>query len=279
MHTEEHLLHKAQNGDITAFHTLFAGFQKELRAFIYRMVTDRRDAEDLTHDTFVRAFDKLKTFEGNSSLKTWVFAIASRLCLDFLRKRKRWETDSQDRSRVYTESTEEAMEALIRAHKYTANGTYEIREHIDFCFTCMAKTLPIEQQLALVLKDMYQFTVKEIAEIIGRTAPAVKHLLHDARKAMIIIFDQRCALVSKKGACYQCSEINGFFNPKQNQQEALMRLQLVKEAATAGKEKLYRLRAQLAAGVDPLNAAGSDLHEVFMQLTRKVEGEIDEIDY
>ena len=279
MITEKHKLSLAKAGDINAFHELFNLFQKDLKAFIYRMVTDRTDAEDLTHDVFVKSFGKIKSFEEKSSLKTWVFTIASNLCIDFLRSKKRWVSDSQDRSRKYAESNIDVEEALIRTNKYSLHGTYEIKEHIDFCFTCMAKTLPIEQQIALILKDIFNFTVKEICQIINCSLGVSKHLLHDARKNMMIIFDNRCALINKRGICHQCSELNGYFNPRQHTQEALLKLQLVNEAASGDKEKLYHLRVELIKSVHPLNTEGSDLHEIFMQLTRKVEGEIEEIDY
>lgn len=279
MITEKEKLGLAKDGDINAFHDLFNSFQKDLKSFIYRMVTDRTDAEDLTHDVFVKSFDKIRLFEEKSSLKTWVFSIASNLCIDFLRSRKRWSPDSQDRSRKYAESNIDVEEALIRANKYSLHGSYEIREHIDFCFTCMAKTLPIEQQIALILKDIFNFTVKEICQIINCSLGVSKHLLHDARKNMTIIFDNRCALINKKGICHQCSELNGYFNPRQSTQEALLKLQLVNEAATNDKAKLYQLRVELIKNIQPLNAEGSNLHEIFMQITRKVEGEIEEIDY
>ena len=272
-------LELAKSGDINAFHQLFSPFQKELKAFIYRIVTDRSDAEDLTHDVFVKAFDKVGTFHDKSSLKTWVFTIASNMCIDFLRGRKRWESDNQDRSREYAESSMDVREAFINTNKYGAHGTFEIKEHIDFCFTCISKTLPIEQQIALILKDIYDFTLKEICEILNQSPGVVKHYLHDSRKTMTITFDHRCALVSKKGVCHQCSQLNGYFNPKQDAQYELMKLDLVKNVENRDKEKLYQLRTELIKQIDPLNSEGSDLHEIFMQLTRKVEGEIDEIDY
>ncbi|MBN8694599.1 MAG: RNA polymerase sigma factor [Bacteroidetes bacterium] len=273
------LIAKAKAGEIAAFHQLFNPFQKELKAYVYRLVTDRSDAEDITHDVFVKAFEKIALFQGRSSLKTWVFSIATHMCIDFLRGRRRWESDSQDRARLHAEASMDVEEALINKNKYSQYGLYEIKEHIDFCFTCMSKTLPIEQQIALILKDMFDFTVKEITEIIKSTVPTVKHYLHDARKTMTIIFDHRCALISKKGICHQCSELNGYFNPKQNSQYELMKLELVKNADSKQKEELFDLRTKLIKHIDPLNAEGSDLHEVFMQLTRKVEGEIEDIDY
>ncbi len=86
--------------------------------------------------------------------------------------------------------------AIDYAHQYAPHRAYEIREHIDYCFTCVSKMLDIEQQIARILKDVYEFKVKEIAVIMQKTYGAIKHLIHNARKTMINIFDDSCAFVS-----------------------------------------------------------------------------------
>ena len=94
----EEILKSALKGDINAFQTLFAEFQNQLKSYLYRLLTDRNDVDDLTHDTFIRAFDKLSTFRQDSSLKTWVFTIATHLAYDHLKKLKRWPADAQDQA-------------------------------------------------------------------------------------------------------------------------------------------------------------------------------------
>ncbi|MBA4053525.1 MAG: RNA polymerase subunit sigma-24, partial [Marivirga sp.] len=78
----EEILKKALAGDINSFQTLFSEFQPQLRSYLYRLLTDRNDVNDLAHDTFIRAFDKIATFKQESSLKTWVFRIATNLAYD-----------------------------------------------------------------------------------------------------------------------------------------------------------------------------------------------------
>ena len=85
----EEILKSALAGDINSFQTLFAEFQGQLKSYLYRLLTDRNDVDDLLHDTFIRAFDKISTFNQDSSLKTWVFKIATNLAYDHLRKLKR----------------------------------------------------------------------------------------------------------------------------------------------------------------------------------------------
>jgi RNA polymerase sigma-70 factor (ECF subfamily) len=69
-------------------------------------------------------------------------------------------------------------------HDTSHAGAYEMKEHMDFCFTCISKTLLIENQVALILKDIYDFQVREIGLILGKTEGVIKHLLNDARNIM-----------------------------------------------------------------------------------------------
>jgi RNA polymerase sigma-70 factor, ECF subfamily len=267
-------LKAAISGDIVAFQQLFAEFQPQLKSYLYRLLTDRNDTDDLTHDTFVKAFDKIATFKGESSLKTWVFQIATNLAYDFLKKYKRWQPDAQDQSKAYAMSHSFVAEAFFKVSNSIGEGAYEMTEHIDFCFTCISKALPIEQQIALILKEMYDFSVKEIMLILDKKEGVVKHLLIDSRKTMSYIFDQRCALINKNGVCNQCSELNGVFNPKQNQQAALMQLDLVKASKHFDREELYDLRIKLAKNIDPVRGKGADLQDLIMKCTRTAIGEI-----
>lgn len=274
MDSNETQLKKALNGDINSFQSLFSTFQNQLKSYLYRLLVDRNDAEDLTHDTFVKAFDKISTFKGECSLKTWVFQIATNLAYDYLRKKKRWGIDAQDKARTLAGGSDEIKTDFNFVHDNSPYGNYEIKEHIDFCFTCISKTLIIEQQLAIILKDIYDFSVNETSIIMNSSVGVIKHLLIDSRKNMTTIFDNRCALVNKNGACHQCSELNGFFNPKQNQQQAIVELDLVRLSTKFDKEKLFNLRTTLIKSIDPLRSSGSDLQDVIMKCTRRSIGEI-----
>jgi RNA polymerase sigma-70 factor (ECF subfamily) len=251
----EKLLAQAQEGDINAFHQLFRDFQPQLKSYLYRLSTDRTDADDLTHDTFVKAFDKISQFSGNSSLKTWVFSIGTNLAMDALRRRKPWPVDAQDQSRQASGQSPEVQQTYRHINQYSPDGTYEIREHIDFCFTCIAKTLPIEQQVSLLLKEVYKFRLKEITTILATTDGRVKHLLHAARQTMTDIFDARCSLVNQDGTCYQCTELNGFFNAKQQRQTRLLEIAPVQSGPHDTRNTLFELRTLL------VSASGAELHD------------------
>lgn len=266
---EKQLIGAARTGDEAAFNGLMAGHGREIRSYLYRMTACREDAEDLAQIVWVRVFRNLAKFEGRSSFRTWLFAIATSAARDHYRAKQRWSVDAQDRARTWAESGPETAEEFQRVARESEAGRYEIREHIDFCLTCIMKTLPLEEQVAVMLADIYGFTAAEAAEIIGVTLGVFKHLLHDARETMERIFERRCALISKTGICHQCSELNGFFNPAQDQHAELAKIDLVRAASDSNRSRLLDLRLALARGINPLHSAGADIQEAIMNVVRK----------
>ncbi|MBK7872315.1 MAG: RNA polymerase sigma factor [Saprospiraceae bacterium] len=166
------------------FQTAFIDFQKELKSYILRATGSHEDAEDLAQDTYIKAAQHIESFQGRSSLRAWVFAIASNLIKDHFRAKQRWSVRCMDNASKDAQENPELIDKMKALSEKTPAGKFEIREHINFCFTCMSKTLPIEQQLALILKDVYEFKVQEIMEILQLTEGRVKHLLAYARGTM-----------------------------------------------------------------------------------------------
>ncbi|MEO1411748.1 MAG: RNA polymerase sigma factor [Bacteroidota bacterium] len=267
-------LDRAARGDINAFQELFKTFQEELKTYLFRLLASRADAEDLTHDTFIRAFDKVASFRGEASFKTWVFRIATNLAYKALSKRRRWVEDVKGQAKDLVLGHPSLRGAIEGVHRTSEFGRFEMREHIDTCFTCMAKNLPIENQVALILKDVYDFSVKEIQLILDRSEGQVKYLLQTARKTLTDLFERRCALVNKNGVCHQCSELNGWFNPKQRQQEAKMKLQLVRRVEDLDARALFRLRLDLVKSINPLRSEGYELQEILLNCNRMAMGEL-----
>ncbi len=270
MHKKEKLK-EARKGSIHAFNDLFALHEKSLKSYLYRLLTNRQDVEDFYHNTFVKAFDKLESFNGTvSQLKSWIFTIATRLAYNYLNTRKRWDLNAQDVCRDSLVNNPENQKIFMGNVIQSRFNSYEIREHIDFCFTCISKTVSLEQQIALLLREVYQFKVKEIAQIMGRSEGKVKHYLLNGKEVMTDVFENRCALINKKGTCHQCSELQGIFNPKTEPQRELIKIQMVKDAEKLTKKELFLLRQKLIAKVNPMESAGMDLHDHLMQHMKKV---------
>ena len=233
------------------------------------MTACREDAEDLAPVVWVRVFRNLAKFKGRSSFRTWLFAIATSAARDHHRVKQRFPVDAQDRARTLAESGPETAEEFLRVARESEAGRYQIGEHIDFCLICIMKMLPLEEQLAVMLAEISGFTAVEGAEIIGVTLGVFKHLLHDARVKMERVFEHRCALISKSGVCHQCSELNGFFNPAQDQQAELAKIGLVRAANDANRCHLLDMRLARARGINPLHSAGADVQDAIMRVVQR----------
>ena len=248
----------------------FETFRGQLEAFILRMTASVQDTEDIVQDAYIKAYSKIDTFRAESSLKTWVFAIAANLAKDLLKSKKRWPENVTDICREAALSNPQFFQEAMHIRQTSPQGNFEIKEHIAFCFTCVSKSLPLEQQLVLLLKEVHNFRIKEIAQIIDQTEAMVKYYLHVGRSKMIEIFDGRCSLISKQGVCYQCTELNGIFNPKQSEQEELMKIKMVKEADSQGKVALFKLRAKILQEIDPFESGAAELQLHHLEHNRQV---------
>lgn len=237
----------------------FEAARGQLRSYILRITASVQDTDDIVQDTWIKATEKLSTFKGNSSLKTWLFSIASNLAKDNLRARRRWTEDVTDVCKEAAMSNREFFQEAMTIRATSPQGKFEIKEHITFCFTCLAKSLPLEQHLCLLLKEVYSFKVAEIALIIDQTEAMVKYYLHRSRSKMVDIFEGRCSLINKKGVCHQCTELNGIFNPKQKAQEELVKIDMVKAAENSDKEHLFDLRMKVVQGIDPFESDAAEL--------------------
>jgi RNA polymerase sigma-70 factor, ECF subfamily len=248
----------------------FEQARPQLKSYILRITASVADAEDIVQDTFIKASDKKDGFRGESSVKTWLFAIASNLAKDNLRVRRRWVENVTDIAREAALSNPAFFKEAMTIHATSPQGAFEIKEHIAFCFTCIAKSLPLEQQITLLLKEVYEFKVVEIVQILDTTEAMVKYYLHTGRSKMIQIFEGRCALINKEGVCHQCSELNGIFNPKQKIQEELVKIEMARQAEKADKEHLFDLRMDILKGIDPFESGAAELQLHHLEHNRRI---------
>ena len=248
----------------------FETFQRELKSFLLRMTASVPDAEDIVQETYLKAYSKIDTFRGESSLKTWVFTIASNLAKDLLKSKKRWPETVTDLCREEALGNRQFFQEAMQIRQTSPQGNFEIKEHIAFCFTCVSKSLPLEGHLVLLLKEVYDFKVKEISQILQLTEAMVKYRLHTSRKKMIEIFDHRCSLINKQGICHQCTELNGIFNPKQKAQEELVKIEMAREAEHRSKDELFDLRMKILQELDPFESGAAELQLHHLEHNRQV---------
>ena len=249
----------------TDYQQEFLAFRPQLQSYLFRLVASRPSAEDLLQDTYVRVFDKLDTFEGKSSFKTWVFAIATNLARDHHRGQQRWGENWMDLVR----DAHVADPALFAKKKSvleeSPEGKFVLSEHLNYCFNCVTKTLLLEEQVCLWLKEVYAFKVREIMEIVSLSEGKVKHAIADARKHLTRIFAHKCALINKQGTCSQCTGLNQIYNPEQDAHIEANKLKMVREQENPNAQYLLDLRLELVQNIDPLAGRTTDLHSYLIE--------------
>jgi RNA polymerase sigma-70 factor, ECF subfamily len=242
----------------------------QLKSYILRITASVEDAEDIVQDAFIKASQKLDSFRGDSSVKTWIFTIASNLTKDNLRAKKRWTENVTDICKAKAIANPNYFPAVMNIQATSPHGQFEVKEHISFCLTCISKSLPLEQQICILLKEIYDFKVSEITQILGSTEAMVKYYLHTSRAKMVNIFEGRCALINKEGTCHQCSELNGIFNPKQDFEIEKNKIELAKIIDKGDKEHLLGLRFKIMKEIDPFSSNGSALQLHHLEHDRKI---------
>ncbi len=249
------------------FQTEFISFQSELNSFIFRLVMNKQETEDLVQDVYLKAMENLSSFQPHkASLKTWVFTIALNSAKNRLKQKRRWSEDYLTIAKNYNTAKPERFQNMLKEFRSTPDAVFEMKEHLNYCFSCISRTLELVQQVTLLLKEVYGFKQKEIQQITGLSEGKVKHGIADARKNMKRIFYNRCSLINKKGVCSQCTELNGIFNPKQDTHIKAKELKLSPDEKN--QDRLLDLRLALVSSTNPLYG-GSSLHTYFAENLEK----------
>ena len=265
---EVQLVQQAREGDEAAFLRLVEPWRKPLFAYIYRMVTRRPDAEDLLQDVLVRVLENLREFRCEGSFKSWLFGIATHVCLDHLRQKKRWRVEAQLEAEKHAEKSPTAIEKLGDVMS-GPDFVFEIREHIAYCFACLGRTLEPDEQAALLLKEVLDFSNEEGARILKVSEPVFRHRLSAARKTMTESFEGLCQLVSKRGACWQCRGLREV-TPEPNRGANLVQIEVAPGVAVT-PENLFDARLRIVCEADLEDGRMRVLHDWFFEVTTQQE--------
>jgi RNA polymerase sigma-70 factor (ECF subfamily) len=173
----KNLLNSAKKGDIDAFEKILLLYEKAIFNHIYRIVSNKKDAEDLTQETFIRLYEKRSLINPDKNFKSWLYKIATNIALDFLRKKTRqkelflidsdqepFETIDEEDSYYRIERTydlERALSKLKLIHKTVLLLFYRD----DFDYEAIAKTLDVP--INTVKTHLYR-AKKELKEILEK---------------------------------------------------------------------------------------------------------------
>ncbi len=182
--------------DQESFSALVEPFRPALRAHCYRMLGSLQEAEDAAQETLWRAWQKRESYAGRAPVRSWLYKIATNLCLDALRQRpKRTLPVVRDESAASPSDPipagveepiwlEPCPEEWLMAEEADPEAQVTRRESVTLAFMASLHLLPPRQRAVLILRDVLEWQASEVAELLDQTVPSVKSALHRARATL-----------------------------------------------------------------------------------------------
>jgi RNA polymerase sigma-70 factor (ECF subfamily) len=167
---DSEIVRQIQSGDATAFDELMRRYKRPLINFVFRMLGNAEDADDVAQDVFIRVYQRLDTYQPETKFSTWLFALARHAAIDHLRWRARHPTGSMESAPEIAASSGTAEEV----------GAREIGEQIA---AAVAK-LPEDQRTAIVLSEYHGMSYAEIAAVMRCSEKSVESRLYRAKQAL-----------------------------------------------------------------------------------------------
>ena len=194
---ERELLDAARAGGQDAFGRLVEPLRSELHAHCYRMLGSLHDAEDALQDTLLRAWRGLPRFEGRSSLRSWLYTIATNTCLNAIERRPKrvLPVDYGPAADPHTTPGEPLVESVwlepypddklgLEDGLAAPEARFEQREAVELAFVAALQHLPPNQRAALILREVLGFSAREVAETLETTVASVNSALQRARETV-----------------------------------------------------------------------------------------------
>jgi RNA polymerase sigma-70 factor (ECF subfamily) len=179
---DQTLVRAAQRGDMVAFEELVARHRDKIYARAYSMMRNEEEAIDLSQEAWVKGWQRLKQFQGESSFGTWLTRIVINLCLDQLRKHKRQRTESIEAMTEESGGVERQM-PVITTNPTAGLERGELRQRIDRALGQLSH----EHRTALVLHEFEEMEYTEIARTMGCSIGTVMSRLFYARRKMAVL--------------------------------------------------------------------------------------------
>ena len=171
------LIRNILSGDESAFSTLIQKYQKRVHALAWRKIGDFHHAEEITQDTFLRAYTKLSTLKNPNQFAGWLYVIANRLCLNWMRKQKSGMLSLEQMS-------EKEIDALTYGHSISEYREAEATEHRYEIVQKLLAKLPESERTVMTLYYLGEMPAKEVSKFLGVSVKTIHSRLHRARKRL-----------------------------------------------------------------------------------------------
>jgi RNA polymerase sigma-70 factor (ECF subfamily) len=179
---DQTLVRAAQRGDMTAFEELVARHRDRIYARAYSMMRNEEEAVDLSQEAWVKGWQRLAQFQGDSSFGTWMTRVVINLCLDQLRKQKRQRTESIEGMDEESGGVERHM-PVVTVNPTAGLERAELRQRIDRALGLLS----YEHRTVLVLHAFDEMEYKEIAKTMGCSIGTVMSRLFYARRKLAVL--------------------------------------------------------------------------------------------
>jgi RNA polymerase sigma-70 factor (ECF subfamily) len=177
---EKALVRQARDGDLEAYDQLVRCYQERIYATIYHMTANHEDANDLAQESFIKAFQALKSFKGGSSFYTWLYRIAVNKTINFLKQRKNRVHLSLNDMDFNAEHDPDLMALISDKTPRRDAGLAELQEKLNAALLKLSEP----HRLVVVLHDVQGLSHDEIAKVMGCNIGTVRSRLFYARQQL-----------------------------------------------------------------------------------------------
>jgi RNA polymerase sigma-70 factor (ECF subfamily) len=177
---ESELVRRARKGDLQAYDDLVKRYQERIYATIYHMTSNHEDANDLAQESFIKAFQALKSFKGGSTFYTWIYRIAVNKTINFLKQRKNRTHMSLNDIDFNAEHDTDLIALISDNTPRRAAGLTELQKKLNEALLKLSEP----HRLVVVLHDVQGQSHEEIAEVMNCNIGTVRSRLFYARQQM-----------------------------------------------------------------------------------------------
>lgn len=277
---ERALAGRARGGDRRASSQLLQAFEPAVRDLVRRFVGQPDDVDDLTQDVLLAGFEAVATHGDGEPFAPKLDAAAVKTVMTFMSEQRRWRPAANIHLEQACADAEANLDDVQEALA-DEQSSYDVREHVAFCFTQVARSLPLEQQTALLLVDVLGIDLERAAALTATDVEHVRTFLSGGRAAIQTVYERMCRLAVDDGICDQCRGLrdaapdgrkgpiigdNGFTLAGVTADErSHKRLQVVRDAdldrgtSRALHDLLYRMLARLEANRETPAAKDAEL--------------------